>query len=204
MGQGWAADPTLEIAEGMRLLQLVLSIDENDADFLSIVGRVKAYLLGDFDEPIDMVDRATRSTRNSALAWEQRGWTYAYGGRSEEAIRSFEHAIRLSPFDPLLFSTFTGMGLAYVGLGRFDKAVEAASKALRKNQNFSSTYRCLASALAHSGAQTRRKARREGSFEMDPGSQTLGIPEAWRQLAFRRVHRGAAQGRASGVTLGSG
>ena len=73
---------------------------------------------------------------NSAFAWEQRGLTYQLAGQPEEAIRSFERAIRLSPFDPLLFSTFTGMGIAFIGLGRFDEAVAAAKKALRQNQTY--------------------------------------------------------------------
>ena len=187
VGQGWAANPTLEIAEGTRLLQLALSIDENDADSLSIVGRVRAYLLGDFDAPIDMVDRAVSLNPNSALAWEQRGWTYVYAGRAEEAIRSFEHAIRLSPLDPLLFSTFTGMGLAYVGLGRFDKAVEAARRALRKNQNFSSTYRCIASALAHLGRTDEAKSAAARLLEIDPGfrlSEYLKRGGNWRSSVY--------------------
>jgi adenylate cyclase len=57
----------------------------------------------------------------------------------------------LSPLDPLLYWTFTGIGLAYIGLGRFDEAVAAAKKALRKNQTYSASYRCLAAAQAHLG-----------------------------------------------------
>ena len=76
---------------------------------------------------------------NASIAWEQRGWTYQLAGQPEEAIRSFERAIRLSPFDPWLFSTFTGMGIAFIGLGRFDEAVAAAKKALRQNQTFSTS-----------------------------------------------------------------
>ena len=49
--------------------------------------------------------------------------TYLMAGQPEEAIRSFERGIRLSPFDPLLFSTFAGMGVAFIGLGRFDEAI---------------------------------------------------------------------------------
>ena len=107
-----------------------------------------------------MVDRAVALNPNSSFAWEQRGWTYLIAGQPEEAIRSFERAIRLSPFDPLLFSTFAGMGIAFIGLGRFDEAVAAAKKALRQNQTYAAAYRCLASALAHLGrdAEAREAA----------------------------------------------
>jgi hypothetical protein len=36
VGQGWTADPALDIAEGARLLRLALNIDANDSDALSI------------------------------------------------------------------------------------------------------------------------------------------------------------------------
>src|SRR4030081_2128262 len=57
----------------------------------------------------------------------QQGVTNAHeiAGQPEEAIRSFARTIRLIPFDPSLFSAFTGMGAAF-GLGRFDEAVAAA------------------------------------------------------------------------------
>jgi adenylate cyclase len=134
VSQAWAADPNSETAEGMRLLRLALSIDGNDPEALSILGRVTASLFGDFDTGREMVDRAVAFNPNAALAWEQRGWTYQIAGQPEEAIRSFERAIRLSPFDPWLFSTLAGMGISLIELGRFDEAAVAAKNALQKNQ----------------------------------------------------------------------
>src|SRR5216684_2857564 len=44
--QEWAADPKSEIAEGLRLLRLALSIDGNDHVALSMLGRVTAVFSG--------------------------------------------------------------------------------------------------------------------------------------------------------------
>jgi adenylate cyclase len=57
----------------------------------------------------------------------------------------------MSPVDPLLHRSFTGMGYALIELGRFDEAIAAGKKALRQNPSFSTAYRCLASAFAHLG-----------------------------------------------------
>ena len=168
IGQGWTADPALDIAEGARLLRLALNIDANDSDALSIAGRATAYMSGDFDTAREMVDRAVALNPNSALAWEQRGWACAYAAQDEEAVRSFERAIRLSPLDPMLFSTFTGMSFALISLGRFDEAVTAAKRALRKNPNFSSTYRCLAAALTHLGREEEARIAASRLLELDP------------------------------------
>ena len=102
VNQGWTADPKSEIAEGLRLIRLALSIDGNDDDALSILGWATASFSDDYDAARDMVDRAVALNANSALAWELRGLTYELAGQLEEAIRSFERAIRLSPFDPWL------------------------------------------------------------------------------------------------------
>jgi adenylate cyclase len=166
--QGWAADPKSEIAEGLRLLRLALNIDGNDPVALSILGGATAFFLGDFDTGREMVDRAVALNPNSPRAWEQRGWTYLIAGEPEEAIRSFERANRLSPFDPWRFSTFAGMSGAFIGLGRFDEAVSAAKKAVRQNQAFSITYRCLASALAHLGRDTDAREAAARMLELEP------------------------------------
>jgi adenylate cyclase len=167
VSQGWAADPKSELAEGVRLLRWALSIDGNDDAALSLLGRVTATS-GDFDTAREMVDRAVALNPNAALAWEQRGWTYQTAGQHEEAIRSFERAIRLSPFDPWLFSRFTGLGIAFIGVGRFDEAVTAAKHALQKNPTFSMAYRCLASALAHLGREAEAREAAAGLLELEP------------------------------------
>jgi adenylate cyclase len=169
VSQGWAADPKSEIAEGLRLLRLALSIDGDDVLGLSMLGRATAFWSGDFDAAREMVDRAVGFNPNSFRAWQQRGWTCVTAGQPEEAIRSFERAIRLSPFDPSLFITFVGMSVAYIGLGRFDEAVAAAKKALRENQTNSTAHRCLASALAHLGCKTEAREAAAGLLELEPG-----------------------------------
>jgi adenylate cyclase len=166
--QGWAADPKSEMAEGLRLLRLALSVYGNDYEALSILGRATAFWSGDFDTAREMVDRAVAYNPNAALAWEQRGWTYQIAGQPEEAIQSFERAIRLSPFDPWLFSTLAGMGIAFIGLGRFNEAVAAAKNSLQKNQTYGTAYRCLAAALAHLGRDAEAKKTVTQFLKIEP------------------------------------
>jgi adenylate cyclase len=165
--QGWAADPKSEIAEALRLLRLALGIDGNDHLALSILGHATAFFSGDFDTAREMVDRAVALNPNSFRAWEDRGWTYVIAGPPEEAIRSFERAIRLSPLGPLS-STFTGMSAAFIGLGRFDEAVAAAKKSVRQNPPYAATYRCLAIALAHLGREAEAREAAAGLLELEP------------------------------------
>ena len=141
----------------------------NDYVALSILGCQTALFSGDFDAAREMVDRAVALNSNSLHAWEQRGWTYAIAGQPEEAIRSFVRTIRLSPFDPSLFSAFTGMGAAFIGLGRFDEAVAATKKAIRQNPLYPMTYRCLAIAQAHLRREAEAREAAAGLLKLEPG-----------------------------------
>lgn len=161
-------DSKSEIAEGLRLLRLALSIDANDPEALSLLGRQTASLFGDFDIAREMVDRAVAFNPNASIAWGDRGWTYLTAGQPEEAIRSFERVIRLSPFDPWLFSAFTGMSFAFVGLDRFDEAIAAAKKALQKNQAFAPAYRSLIAALAHLGREAEARVAATALLKLKP------------------------------------
>jgi adenylate cyclase len=165
---GWAADPKSEIAEGMRLLRLALSIDRNATLALSLLGNAIASFSDDYDTAREMVDRAVALNPNSSRIWELRGFAYLTAGEPEEAIRSFERRIRLSPFDPLLFSTLAGMSVAFIGLRRFDEAISVAKKAVRQNPLYPFAYRCLASALAHLGHEAEARVAVAGLLELEP------------------------------------
>ena len=165
--QGWATDPKSELAEGSRLLQLVLNIDGNDHLALSMLGYAASWS-GDFDTAREMVARAIASNPNAAFAWSTRGWTYRVAGNPGEAIRSFERAVLLSPFDPLLFITFTEMAIAFIGLGRFDEAVTAAKKALSQNHTFAVSYCCLTTAFAHLGRVAEAREAADHLLELKP------------------------------------
>jgi adenylate cyclase len=166
--QGWAADPKSDTAEGLRLIRLALCIDGNDDVALSILGWATASFSDDYDTAREMVDRAVALNPNAAFSWGQRGWTYQLARQPEEAIRSFERAIRLSPFDPFLFSIFTGMSVAFVSRGRFDDAVAAAKKAISRNPTFSRPYLCLAAALAHLGREAEARETAARLLELKP------------------------------------
>ncbi|MCA6119655.1 tetratricopeptide repeat protein [Bradyrhizobium sp. WSM 1738] len=165
---GYAIDPQFERKEAVRLLRLALSVDDGDPDTLARASVISAFMVGDCESEIEMADRAVALNPNSYAAWYCRGWVYKIAGLPEEAIRSFERAIRMSPVDPLLHRSITGMGYAFIELGRFDEAIAAGKKALSQNPFFSTAYRCLASAFAHLGrdAEARKAAAR--LLETDP------------------------------------
>jgi adenylate cyclase len=166
---GYAIDPQLDRQEAVRLSRLALSLDDSDPDTLATAAMISAFMVGDCESEIEMAERAVALNPNSYWAWLYRGWVYRIAGLPEEAVRSFERAIRVSPVDPLLHLTFAGMGYAFIDLGRFDEAIVAGKKAQRQNPCFSATHRCLAAAFAHLGRDAEARVAAARLLEVDPG-----------------------------------
>jgi adenylate cyclase len=165
---GYTTDPQFDREEAIRLLRLALSLDDSDPETLAWAAFISAYMVGDCESETEMADRAVALNPNSFIAWNFRGWVYRNAGRPEEAIQSFERAIRMSPVDPLLHRTFTGMGYAFTELRCFDEALAAAKKALRQNPFFSPGHRSLASAFAHLGRDAEAREAAARLLEVDP------------------------------------
>jgi adenylate cyclase len=165
---GYAVDLQFDRREAIRLFRLALSIDDTDPGTLATAAVVSAFMVGDCDTEIEMADRAVALNPNSFEVWHCRGWVYRIAGQQEEAIRSFERAIRMSPLDPLLHRLFIGMAMALIELGRFDEAVLAARKAIRQNPLHAAGYRCIASAFAHLGRDAEAREAAAGVIDHDP------------------------------------
>jgi tetratricopeptide (TPR) repeat protein len=85
--------------EAVRLLRWALSVDDGDPDTLAVAAVISAFMVGDRGSEIEMADRAVALDPKTYLAWRGRGWVYEVAGLPEEAVRSFERAIRMSPID---------------------------------------------------------------------------------------------------------
>jgi adenylate cyclase len=164
---GYAVDPQFDRKEAVRLLRLALSIDDGDPETLAWACAISAFLVGDFENEMEMADRAVALNPNSYFIWHARGWVYRNAGLPEEAVRSLERAIRINPVGPEL-QMFVGIGYAFIELRRFDEAIVAGKKALRQNPSFPGAYRCLASAFAHLGRDDEAREAAAHVLEFDP------------------------------------
>jgi adenylate cyclase len=165
---GYATDPQFERNEAVRLSRLALSLDDDDPEILGKAASISAFMVGDSETEMEMADRAVALNPNSRNAWNSRGRVYLIAGLPEEAIASFERAIRMSPVDPRLYLTLSGMAQAFIELSRFDEAIAAGKKALRQNPSYSAAYRYLASAFAHIGHDAEVREVTARLLEVDP------------------------------------
>jgi adenylate cyclase len=137
---------------------------------------VTAVFIGDHETAIDFVDRAVATNPNFHAAWNIRGWVYQVAGQYEEAIRSCERAIRVSPLSPSIHNDLACIGYALVELRRFDEAVGFFKRALRQNSSDGIAFRGLASALAHLGRDAEAREALARLLEVNPYFTISGAP----------------------------
>jgi len=172
---GYSTDPQFECEEAVRLSRLALRIDDGDPNTLARAGLISAYVVRDSESALEMADRAVALNPNSFDAWSARGWVCRAAGLPQEAVRSFERGIRMSPIDPAMFA---GMGMALIELRRFDEAIVAGRKAQRHNPSHPLAYLCLASAFAHLGRDAEAREAAARLLEVNPAFTISGW-SAW-------------------------
>ena len=127
----WMADPAIGVEEGISLARRAVALGKTEYMALARGGYALAQFTRDPDTGIEYLDSALKLNSNFAVAWYLSGLLRVFRGDADDAIKRFEHAMRLSPFDPELFRMQTGVALAHLTARRFDDAYLWAAKASR-------------------------------------------------------------------------
>jgi adenylate cyclase len=104
-----------------------------------------------------MLEKALILDPNSAWAWNRSGWLESYLDRPDTAIEHFERALRLSPFDPMNFNAFIGIGGAHFVAGRYPETVLWAEKGLLEQPSATWVYRSLVPAYVFLGREAEAR-----------------------------------------------
>ena len=165
---GWMNDRVDENVAAARLAQRAADLGRDDAEVLSEAGFVIAYIVGDLDSGAAFIDQALILNPNWAGAWRWGGWIKTWLGDPEMALERFKHAIRLSPLDPLNFTTHAGIAAAHFFADRYDEASLWAEKAGREKPDLTLGWRYLAASHARAGRIKEAQKAMEKLREIDP------------------------------------
>ena len=148
---GWMKDPLQEMPELERLARRAAALANNDAVALYSGGWALVQVPGYVEEGAAMIDRALTLNPNMTSAWMLKGWARLYLGEPDNAIDSFDRAIRLNPLDPLVARMQTGTAAAHFLAGRYEQASVRAERALRQHPNDQPLLRVAAASHALTG-----------------------------------------------------
>jgi len=130
--QDWGPVAEAEVAEGARLARQAIETGKDDLDALWMAGYSMPSLAGDKATGESAVDRALLLNPNSAYAWMARGGLSYLQNRPGPAIEAYEHAIRLSPLDPLGYLFTCGLAFGHTIAGECEEALLWADRSLRE------------------------------------------------------------------------
>jgi len=170
-----------------------VAVGGDDAAALATAGFVIAVIEYDYETATAAFDRSFALSSSSALALGFSSIVRAWKGDDATAVDHAERAIRLSPFDSLLYLPYVGLAYAHFAAGRFEEAAAAAGRASQSNPKFSMPYVLQAAALANLGRGEEAKAVANGLREADPD---LTVSTAIRSARFANPDKNAELGDA--------
>ena len=173
---GWMRDLVQEVAETTRLAQRATELGRDDAVALCWGGYALAYVAGDVDAGLAFIDQALALNPNLATAWNYSGWVRIFRGEHQSAMDCFERALRLSPRDPTVFHTRTGIAYANLLAGHYDKASSAARDALR-DQTWLGGLRVLAASKALAGQLEEAREAVDRLLQLDPAVRISNLKD---------------------------
>jgi adenylate cyclase len=177
---GWSTDPQAWLTEARGLAERAANLDENDAWVQCVLG------LGQFtakqpDKAIGHYKKAIALNPSFALGHGYLALQLAFlAGRTDEAIKEAETAIRLSPRDPELYHFFYAIGMAHFVAERYDQAATWGEKA--ENERPAGIglgpLRLLASTYAHLDRLDEARDAFASVLEVTPRISATGIRNA--------------------------
>jgi len=165
----------------------------DDAAALATAAFVIAVVEYDYKTATAAFDRSFGLSSSSALALGFSSIVRAWMGDDATAVDQAEHAIRLSPFDPLLYLPYIGLAYTHFAAGRFAEAADAADRAAQSNPRFTMPYVLHAAALANLGHGEEARVVADRVRELEP-SITVSI--AIRSARFANPDKKAELGDA--------
>lgn len=136
---------------------------------LAIDGLVAALLMRDLDRAQASYSAALQANPNESLAWLYSSALHFYRGEGDAAVNAANHALRLSPLDPMRYYYDTFAATAMLAANRYPQAIELAQRSLKGNRMHTATYRTLAIAQVLSGDVDAARITLARMMALEPG-----------------------------------
>jgi len=183
--QGWGPLSNAEVAEAVRLALQAIEAGKDDPDTLWMGGHVISFLSGDHATAAGVVDRALILNPNCAHAWMLKGYVSFFQNRWGPAIEAFERAMRLSPLDPLGYLFAAGIGLAHLGVGRYEEALQWVDRSSRELPRYVTSLRLKVVLCAHLGRMEEARYWLRRMLDLQPDMTIAWFEEYTTAMRLR-------------------
>jgi adenylate cyclase len=153
----------------LRHARHAMATGSDDAVALATAGFVIAAAGRDYETALIAFDRSFALSNSSALALGFSSIVRAWMGDERIAVEHANRALRLSPFDPLIYVPYLGLAYAHFAVGRFEEAAAAARLASQSNPRFTVPHMLHAAALGMLDRKEGARTAVERLLELRPG-----------------------------------
>jgi len=173
--------------------RLAIAKGSDDAAALAIAGFVIAVCGRDYETALTAFDRSFALSSSLAPSLGFSSLVRAWKGDDAMAVEQANRALRLSPFDPLIYLPYIGLAYAHFAAGRFQEMVSAANLATQSNPRFTPPLILLAAALGCLDRSEDAKTVVQRLLELAPG---ITVSSAIRSARYENPENIAALGSA--------
>jgi adenylate cyclase len=162
---GTTQSPEQSLARAFELAQKAISLDNTNGAAYSVLSWLYATKR-QYEKAIAESERAISLNPNSAESYMRLGLVLAYAGRAEEGIPYMQNALRLNPFPSCNY--FSNLATIYGASGHYEKAIEAAKKALQCEPNTPIPYTTMAISYIRLGREEEARAAAAEILRINP------------------------------------
>ena len=184
---GWLppTDPEL-VVEGPRIARLAIEIGKSDSEALWMAGHVLAYVNGELDHGLALIDKSLTLNPSSASAWISSCFVRSYlPGQTETALEHFACAQRLNPLDSMHHIHWTAAAEANFVAGRYEQASTAADKTLKEMPTYPPGLRMKVSSCGMLGRIDEAQLYVQRLLAVNPGV-TVALQKAYWEKPLQR------------------
>jgi len=154
---------------------IAIKAGSDDATALALGGFVVGALERDYETALEAIDRSLSLSPSLSLAFGFSSIIRAWRGDTTLAVEHGRMAIRLSPYDPLIYLPHVGLAYAHFFAGEFAEAAAAATQAAAVNPNFSVPRYLYTAAAFRLGKVTEARASAAVLLRLQPGFTVSGL-----------------------------
>jgi adenylate cyclase len=155
---------------GLRHARMATTAEVDDATALAVGALVIGILAHDTDGAFNAIERAVSVNPSSSAAYYLGAFLYASRGHSVTGTTYALRALRLSPFDPLVYVAHLALTFAAIQEERYDDAAAHGAKLAQVSPNLGSHVMTYAVALALAGRMEEARLVSTRALEIEPSS----------------------------------
>lgn len=177
--KGWTGDPHESIAKVETYAQKAIALDDS-SDFAHMIMSRVHLIKREHDAALREAQRAVTLNPNGADAYASLASIQVFSGRPDKATALLEKAIRLNPISANRY--FNALGNAFMGLKRYNEAIEAYRKALQDTADSASVHMFLAATYSLAGRQAEAREAAEELLRLKP---RFSVEKAVERLPYK-------------------